>query len=199
MPVSRSRASRPRTERDASRGVGVARARGKLTNNKAQAAAVSEEKPLTDQQRLFVKFWAQGESPLSASIKAGYADNGTYAYRMIYMPNILKLYHEEKAAFERDSGMTRQKVIAGFLEGIEMAKVLGEPSTVVGGWREIGRMCGYYEPVQVKHTVTHEGKLMIDKLDKLSDQELMQLMEERMKAMLAPQPVLENADGDDAP
>jgi phage terminase small subunit len=172
------------------KGVGTARKRGNSTNTPSEAALISEGKPLTEQQRAFAKFWAQGDSPLAASVKAGYADNGSYAYRMIYMPNILKLYNEEKAAFERDSGMTRQRVIEGFLEGIEMAKTLAEPSSVIAGWREVGKMCGYYEPVQVKHTVSHEGKILVDRLESLSDDELFAIIQRQAAAMASPVPLL---------
>lgn len=164
------------------RGVDKARARGKDTTTKAGAALVAVDKPLTQQQRAFVKFWAQGESPLMASVKAGYADGGTYAYRMIHQPNILALYNEEKAAYERDSGMNRKRVIDGFLEAVDMAKMLGEPSTMVAGWREIAKMVGYYEPVRVQHTVTHEGKLQVEKLDRMTDAELMELIQQQALA-----------------
>lgn len=174
--------SKPRSAKDTSKGVTAARA-GKNTSSNAVAALVSVDKPVTDQQRLFVKFWAQGESPLSASHKAGYADGGTFAYRMINMPNILALYQEEKAAYERDSGMNRKRVIDGFLEAIEMSKTMAEPSTMVAGWREIAKMCGYYEPVQVKHTVTHEGKILLDRMESLSDDELFEVIQRQAKAI----------------
>lgn len=196
MPRTATRQTKPR-HGGGEKGVAVVRERGISTTSKAGAALVSAAKPLTDQQRLFVKFWAQGESILSASLKAGYSDNGTYAYRMVYMPNILAEYQREKDAFERDSGMTRKKVIEGFLEGIDMAKTMAEPSSVIAGWREVGRMCGYYEPVTIKHQVSVEGKLMVDKMEKLSDQELLDLIEERMQARIAGQKALEGPETND--
>lgn len=175
---------------DPKRSVEAARTRGKLTNTKAQAALVSEDKPLTEQQRLFVKFWAQGESPLSASLKAGYADGGAYAYRMIYMPNILAMYHREKEAYEAASGMTRKRVMDGLLESIEMAKLMAEPSTMVAGWREVGKMCGYYEPTKVQHHISIEGKVIHERLDKLSDDELLELIAKRTQALTGANPLL---------
>lgn len=175
----------------------MARARGRSTASKAEAALIDVDKPLTDKQRLFVKLWAQGESPLSASIKAGYTDGGTYAYRMIYMPNILALYQQEKDAFEAASQMTRKRVIDGLLEGVEMAKMLGEPSSVIAGWREVGKMCGYYEPVQVKHTVTHEGKVILDRLEKLSDEELFALIQKQAEQLQHTAAIPGGSDDDD--
>ena len=46
-------------------------------------------------------------------------------------PNILRLYNEEKRKYEEASQMTRKKVMDGLLEGIEMAKLIAEPATVI--------------------------------------------------------------------
>ena len=183
---------------DPNRGVEAARSRGMNTSTKVAAATISEDKPLSDQQNLFVKFWAQGESILSASHKAGYADGGTFAYRMVYMPNVLKAYNAEKERYERDSGMNRKRVIDGMLEGIEMAKMLGEPASVIGGWREIGKMCGYYEPVRIKHEVTHEGKVLLERMEQMSDEDLFRLIEERSKQMSLAAPSGETHDAEDS-
>lgn len=195
--VTPKRRARTGSGVDAGRSVETARARGRSTNTKHEAALIDPDKPLSDMQRLFVKYWASGESPLSASVKAGYTDGGSFAYRMIYMPNILRAYQAEKEAFERDSGMSRKRVIEGMLESIEMAKTMAEPSTMVAGWREIGRMCGYYEPVQVKHTVTHEGKVLMERLDKLSDEELMELIQKQAQAIVAPAAALPSPGAED--
>ena len=45
-------------------------------------ALANPDRPLTTKMKDFVKYWAQGESILSASVRAGYTDGGTYAYRL---------------------------------------------------------------------------------------------------------------------
>lgn len=176
------------------RSVAEARKSGTLTNSKASAALISEEKPLTDMQRLFVKYWAGGESLTNAYVRAGYDPAGaSYAYRMAHMPNILALYQEEKRAFERDNQMSRKQVMEGFMDGIEMAKMLGEPASVIAGWREVGRMCGYYEPVKIQHQHTHEGKVLVEKLDRMSNEELAELIAKRAGEMLQGVPNAEDA------
>ncbi len=147
------------------------------TANKAGAALVSPDKPLTEKQRAFVKFWAQGESISSASVRAGYGDDAAYAYRMVRMPNILKLYNEEKAAYEEAAQMTRKKVMDGLLEGIEMAKMVSDPSSVIRGWREVGLLCGYYEPVKVRLS-TAAGDALIDRMERMSDAELLRAIQD---------------------
>jgi phage terminase small subunit len=52
---------------------------------------------------------------------------------------------------------------------------MAEPASMVSAWREIGKMCGYYEPVtkKVDITVTQNG---FKRLERLSDAELLELI-----------------------
>lgn len=146
------------------------------TGTKAGAALVDPDKPLTEKQKLFVKYWAQGESIQSASERAGYSDNATFAYRMVYMPNILKLYNEEKRLYAEASQMTRKKVMDMLLEAYEMAKLMAEPATMVSAAREVGKMAGFYEPVERKVTVSMTGNVAIDRMNRMSDAELLKIL-----------------------
>lgn len=165
-----------------------ARARGIDTSTYEGAMQVSPDKPLTEKQKLFVKLWAQGETILAASLKAGYADHGTYAYRMVRMPNVLALYDAEKRAYEEAAGMSRKRVMDMLLESYQAAKTLDEPSSMVSAAREIGRMCGYYEPVRVKHEVSVEGKMLVERVNALSDEQLIEMIAQASAAMSLPPP-----------
>ena len=151
--------------------------RGLDTGSQAGAALVSPDKPLTDKQKLFVQHWARGETVPSASRLAGYGDGGSFAYRLIHMPNVLKMYNEEKAAYEASCHMTRKRVMDGLLESIEMAKALSEPASMISGWREVAKLCGYYEPVTKKLEINLTGRAVMNRLDKLSDAELLRLVQ----------------------
>lgn len=193
MPAASTKAknarplARKRSVADARRGINTANAAG--------AALVDVNKPLTDMQRAFVKLWASGETILSASVKAGYADGGTFCYRMARMPNVMALYNAEKLAFEQANDMNRKKVMDGLMDGIEMAKMLGEPASVIAGWREIGKMCGYYEPIKVRHEVSIEGKIVHERLNSMSDDELLELIERRAREAQGSQvPLLERVE-----
>lgn len=174
-----------------------ARARGIDTSTYEGAMQVSPDKPLTEKQKLFVKLWAQGETILAASLKAGYADSGTYAYRMVRMPNVLALYDAEKRLYEEAAGMSRKKVMDMLLESYQAAKTLDEPSSMVSAAREIGRMCGYYEPVRVKHEVSVEGKLLVERVSSLTDEQLIDMIAQASAAMSLPPPETPSNDEDD--
>lgn len=141
------------------------------------AEVIDPDKPLTEKAKLFVKYWAQGESISSAAARAGYGDGATYAYRLVHYPQVKALYAEEKRLYEEASQMTRKKVMDGLLEGIEMAKLMSEPASVISGWREIGKMCGYYEPVKVRLS-TAAGDAITDRLERMSDADLLRLIQE---------------------
>lgn len=133
-------------------------------------------RPLTEKQRLFVKEWASGETILTASYRAGYADSGTMAYRMAKDPAIQKLYNEEKALYAASIQITRKQVMEGLIEAKDMAKLLGEPSTMVAAWREIGKMAGFYEPVRKKIDISITGDVTVKRLERMGDAELLKLI-----------------------
>lgn len=143
--------------------------------NKAKAALIDPEKPLTEQQRSFAKLWASGESVVTATLRAGYSSE-VYGYRMAAQPNVLKLYNEEKAKYEKASDMSRKKVMDMLLKAYEHAEFAQEPASMVSAAREIGRMCGYYEPVKHRVEVNVTGNIVLDRMNRLTDAELLELL-----------------------
>ena len=160
------------------------------TSTAENAALVDPNKPVTLQQKEFAKLWASGESIASATVRAGYADE-SFGYRMARMPNVLRVYQAEKAAYESASQMTRKKVMDGLLEAVEMAKLMAEPATMVSGWREIGRMCGYYEPVKHTLDINIKGDVTLRQLNSMSDADLLKALHSEAPLAL---PNLDEAD-----
>lgn len=142
----------------------------------ATALATDEDKPLTEKQLIFVRAWASGESIKTASARAEYNDGAVFAYRMVKMPNVLKAYRIEKQKYEEAGQMTRKRVMDGLLEAVEMAKLLSEPATMVSGWREVGKMCGYYEPVKHELNVNVTADVTVRQLNGMTDAELLKLI-----------------------
>lgn len=172
-------------------GTRVVALRKGVSNNTPEL--LSPNRPLTEKQRIFVKEWAAGESILSASVRAGYADNGTMAYRLVKDPAILKLYNLEKMAYAASCQMTRQKVMDGLLEGIDLAKTMAEPASMISGWREVGKMCGYYEPVRKKIEISVSGDVTMKHLNKMDDAALLKII----KGEVMDVAFMEVGDGDD--
>lgn len=146
------------------------------TTTMAMAALVPEDKALTEMQKLFVKYWVEGDNIGNAMRRAGYNEQISYGYRMAKMPNILKAKAAYHALFTEASQMTKKRVMDMLLEAYDMAKMTSEPATMVAAAREVGKLCGFYEPVRVKLDVNVTGGA-IDRLNRLSDEELLKLIE----------------------
>ncbi len=146
------------------------------TTTMAMAALVPEDKALTDMQKLFIKYLVEGDNVAGAMQRAGYNEQPSYGYRMLKMPNILKAKAEYEALYAKASEMTKKKVMDMLLEAYDMAKTTSDPATMVSAAREVGRMCGYYEPTRVKLDISVTGQAM-DRLNRLSDEELLKMIE----------------------
>lgn len=171
-----------RPKSDATRGAAV-RATAVNTSTMATAALVPADKPLTEMQKAFVKFWAEGDSITTAMMRAGYNEQPSYGYRMAKMPNVLAEYDRIKRAYEDAAQMTRKKVMDMHLEAYEMAKLMAEPATMVSAAREIGRMCGYYEPVKQKVEISVNGQIAVKRIESMDTEDLIKMVAEGMAAM----------------
>ncbi len=138
-----------------------------------------DDRHLTEMQMMFVRHWAAGESILSAAARAGYHDGGTYGYRLAKDPAVIKIYEREKVLYEKSCQMTRAKVMEGFLEAAAMAKLQADPTAMVGAWREVGKMCGYYEPVRKRIDITVSGGIT-RKIEGMDDAMLLQIIKGEM-------------------
>jgi phage terminase small subunit len=138
---------------------------------------------LTDKQKLFLEGILRGMPQTTAARAAGYANPSMEANRQLKHPSMqeaLQLMHRKH---EKASHMTRKKVMDGMLEAIEMAKTQSEPGVMVAGWREIGRMCGYYAAEKKEISVSITSKRAVDKLETLSDAELLDMIEKDSEAI----------------
>jgi hypothetical protein len=182
------KAKHPRAKSDEGKRQAAVRTKYAETTTMAAAAMVSVDKPLTTQQREFVKHWAAGDSIPNAMARAGYNDQPSYGYRMAKMPNILALYNEEKRLYEEASQMTRKRVMDMLVDAYDMAKLMSEPASMVSAAREVGRMCGYYEPTKTQVNVTVNGQVNLAQMARLSDDDLLKIIEQG--AMHDPQSAL---------
>lgn len=134
--------------------------------------------PMTDKQRLFVRKLVDGQMTVIGATKAAGYKDVDQGYDLLKQPKIKAAVAAAREKYAIASGMTRQKVIDGFVEAIDMARIKADPLTMVSGWREIGKMCGFYEPTKTKLEISVRGKVMLEKMSALSDEELLQLAHE---------------------
>jgi hypothetical protein len=152
----------------------------------ADHAATSVGKVLTEQQKEFAKGLARGENVSSAARRAGYGEDFVRktAYQVRHQPAFAAYVQKLQEEYESAAQMTRKKFMDMLQESYDTAKLLSEPASMVAAAREIGKACGYYAPTQV--AVTHGGNVVLERMNKLSDAELLKILETK-------QPEIEHA------
>jgi phage terminase small subunit len=139
-------------------------------------ASIGEALALSPKERHFASLLAEGKSPKEAYVLSGY-NGDKNATRVAQRPAIQayarKLYQKN----ERATDMSRKRVMDGFLEAIEQAKLMSEPMTQVAGWREIAKMCGYYAPEVKRIDINVTSQRVMSQLETLSDADLLELIE----------------------
>ena len=146
------------------------------TTTMAAAAAVSPDKPLTEKQKLYAVARARGESVPNAMAQAGYNEQVSYGYRLDKMPNVQALIRQEQALYAAAAQIDRKKVIDMQLEAYELARTMAEPATMVSAAREIGKICGLYEPKKVEVNFNGRVQHEIHRFEAMSDAELLDVL-----------------------
>ena len=188
MPLHRNTTQKKRREVEKPERVATVRA-ARETTTMAAAAAVSPDKPLTEKQKLYAVARARGESVPNAMAAAGYNEQVSYGYRLDKMPNVQRLIQQEQALYAEAAQIDRKKVIDMQLEAYEMAKTMAEPATMVAAAREIGKICGLYEPKKVEVSVNGSVQHEIHRMESMSDAELLTFL---AQGLPTPHPGQEN-------
>ena len=133
---------------------------------------------LDSRERIFAEHIATGARQVTAARAAGFKQPEKLAYRILKRPHVAKAVKYLAEENRKAAQMDRKKVMAGFLEAIDMAKIQGDTGVMVAGWREVGRMCGLYEPEKKTIDVNITAKRMIEKLETMTTEELFELAKE---------------------
>lgn len=128
-------------------------------------------------QEAFVRARANGMNCVQAAQAAGYAVPNVKGYQLEIHPAVQAALKIEWAKAEKLSEMSKKKVMDGMLYAIDQAKLLADPSAQIAGWREVAKICGYYEPQKVKLEVSVSAKRMFSQFETLSDEELLKIAE----------------------
>lgn len=100
------------------------------------------------------------------------------ASRLLANPNIQEAVSAERRRYEQDLKITREQVIAELRSAIDIARNQGNASTMISGWREIAKICGYYErKVEVSIHPNIAAQRLVSQLETMSTDELLKLTE----------------------
>lgn len=83
--------------------------------------------------------------------------------------------HEANA--EQALGLSRTKVIAELRDAVSLAHAQGDAVAMIAGWREIGKMCGFYAPERKQVHLSLDSTRHASELETLSNAELLALVD----------------------
>ena len=104
--------------------------------------------PLTAKQAKFVNEYLVDGNGTRAAIAAGYGRPGAHvtASRLLRDPKVQKALQARQSVDATRLSLSRDRVVAGLLRAVEEARFQANPAAMIAGWREIGRMLGFYSP-----------------------------------------------------
>jgi phage terminase small subunit len=141
---------------------------------------MSNTPELTDRQARFVtNFLVTGNGTKSA-IEAGFspASARVTAHRLLTKAAVRAAIAARQGVDARRLEIERQDVIQGLLEGVAAARSQANPAAMIAGWREIGKMLGFFAPQE--HRVELRGDShQVRRLSTMSNSDLESLIDGR--------------------
>lgn len=136
--------------------------------------------PLTPKQRKVAELVGRGSSWNQAAKDAGYSQGASNVSAWKEDPRIMAIVEAERAKNEAVVNMDRKRVMEGFLEAVDIARVQADPATMIKAWVEVARMCGYFAPETRKIDISISAKRMVDKFETMSDEELLKYADQNV-------------------
>jgi hypothetical protein len=134
-------------------------------------------KDLTPKQKGYVEGLSKGISKDQSAILAGASKESVK--RMDASPAVQEeLARIRKEAIE-NTGITKEQVIAMFVQAADYARLLGDAMGLIAAGRELGKMLGYYAPEVKKIEKGINATEFRKALKDLSDEELFKLAHAR--------------------
>ena len=135
---------------------------------------------LTERQRLFCEFYVgpgKHNAALAARL-AGYAAASSHVTgcQLLQKPKVAATVRGLEAAAAVKMGYTRERLIAELLAAVDMARIMGVPSTMVSGLVAIGKAAGLYAPEKTIARANPDQSEILAKFSAMSDRELLDVM-----------------------
>lgn len=128
---------------------------------------------LNEKQILLAETMQLGMSMTQAAKHVGIGM--TTAKRWVKLPEFIQYAEQLSEEARAQYRVSRDDVIAGFKRAIDDAILVSDPGNQINGWREIGRMLGYYAPEEKKLVLTADQTATRKMLEQKTDEELLQM------------------------
>ncbi len=127
---------------------------------------------MSKKSKKFVEARARGLTRREAAEAAGVAGDGSSTEQLPSVQEELAKIRQQMAV---DSGVTRETIVQGLIDAAALAKLMGEPASMVAAWRELGKLLGHYAPEVKKIEKGINKRDLLGAMDTLTDEELLRL------------------------
>ena len=134
---------------------------------------------LTSKQAKFVAEYLVDNNGSRAAREAGYGVSGASvaSVRLLANARVQKALQARQSADATRLSIQREDAIQGLLGAIAAAREKGDAGAMISGWREIGRMMGFYAPERREVEVTTAAaKAELGRFEEMSDAELLAIV-----------------------
>lgn len=125
---------------------------------------------LSDREQDFVDKIMEGLPPTTAAKMSGTSPGYT-----AHLPRVQAEVARARAEVEDATLLKRLDTINGILEAIQMAKLISDPTSMIRGWVEIGKILGHYAPEEKIIHITGDQAKLRRQLEDLTDDELYEI------------------------
>lgn len=151
------------------------------TKPKGKEKPITAERPksiiLTEAQAAYVDARMEGKDPKKAAKAAGYAHPVAHAQNIEKSVNVQAALREARDELSSAAQIKRADVIDGIMEAINMARLAADPTAMIKGWTEVGKILGHYAPEVKRVEITDNQKRLQSKFEVMSDEELLRVIE----------------------
>ena len=130
---------------------------------------------LTARQEKFVEHYSICGNAAEAARLAGYSAKTA---RVIGPENLTKpavkaALAARQQAFQEELKVTKDDVLTGILNAIQLAKEQQNPAAMISGLAQIAKLCGFYEPDVSRIEISGEALRLKHQFAAMSDDELL--------------------------
>lgn len=135
-------------------------------------------RPLTAKQSRFVQEYLVDGCGAQAAIRSGVAPSGAHVWasRTLRIAKVSEALQARQAADATRLLIQRENVLAGLLEAVGQAREQRNPMGMIAGFREIGRLMGFYAPEVKKVDLNVSAQAEMGRLNQMTDAELLKIM-----------------------
>lgn len=106
-------------------------------------------------------------------------------------PDIQAALEARRRVTAQELQLTRQDLIRSILGAIKTAQEVSKPAVVISGWREIGKLCGFYTPEVIRvQPLSADADGVLRHLESLPTNQLLEMVAKKRAMTTAAAPAM---------